>query len=67
MKHSGLPGERRSAFGETIFTPRARALSPTPAATSDDTNQAVEAGEKTSLIRVAVVAAAVVVGESVSR
>jgi hypothetical protein len=26
MRHSGLPGKWRSAFGETIFTPRARAL-----------------------------------------
>jgi hypothetical protein len=49
MRHSGLPGKRRSAFGETIFTLRARALFPTPAATSDDTNQAINAGEKTSV------------------
>jgi hypothetical protein len=26
MRHSGLPGKRRSVFGESIFTPRARAL-----------------------------------------
>jgi hypothetical protein len=26
MGQSGLPGRRRSAFGETIFTPRAGAL-----------------------------------------
>jgi hypothetical protein len=50
MGHSGLPGKRRSAFGETIFTPRAHALSPTPASTSGDTYQAVRAGEKTSLV-----------------
>jgi len=49
MRHSGLPGKRRSAFGETIFTPRARAPFPDPASTSDDTYQAVKAGEKTSL------------------
>ncbi len=48
MRHSGLPGKRRSVFGESIFTPRARALFLTPAATSDDANQAVKAGEKTS-------------------
>jgi hypothetical protein len=26
MRHSGLPGKRRSVFGETIFSSRARAL-----------------------------------------
>ena len=34
-------------FGESIFTPRARALL-TPVATSDDTDQGVKAGEETS-------------------
>jgi hypothetical protein len=49
MRHSGLPGKRRSAFGETIFTPRARAFLLDIGRDSDDTNQAVKAGEKTSL------------------
>jgi hypothetical protein len=51
MRHSGLPGKRRG-FGETIFTPRARALCLNPPATSDDANQAVKAGEKTSVLRI---------------
>jgi hypothetical protein len=44
------PGERRSVFGESIFTPRARALFLNPAATSVDANQDVKAGEKTLVI-----------------
>src|SRR4051794_24507627 len=67
MRHSGLPGREDRPLARRSSPREPAPCSPTPAAISDDTNQAVEAGEKTSLIRVAVVAAAVVVGESVSR
>jgi hypothetical protein len=49
MGHSGLPGKRRSAFGETIFTPRARALFPDPGLDQRGHVLAVSAGEKTSM------------------